>query len=53
VAATESDFDLAFAALAKRNVRYWVVDLKRRADRPKDREDIERLTALVEGGNRG
>ena len=41
VAATESDFDLVFAALGKRKVRYL------------DREDIERLIALVEGGTRG
>ena len=30
-----------------------LIDLKRRADRPKDREDIERLMALAEGENRG
>lgn len=30
-----------------------LVELKRRADRPKDRDDIERLLALAEGGNRG
>jgi predicted nucleotidyltransferase len=30
-----------------------LIELKRRADRPKDREDIERLMALVEGRTRG
>jgi len=30
-----------------------LIELKRRADRPKDREDIEQLMALVEGGTRG
>lgn len=30
-----------------------LIELKRRADRPRDRDDIERLLALVEGGNRG
>jgi hypothetical protein len=30
-----------------------LIELKRRADRPRDREDIERLLALAEGGNRG
>ncbi len=30
-----------------------LIQLKRRADRPKDREDIERLLALAEGGSSG
>jgi hypothetical protein len=30
-----------------------LVELKRRADRPRDREDIERLLALGEGGRHG
>jgi hypothetical protein len=30
-----------------------LIELKRRADRPKDREDIERLIALAEGGKLG
>jgi hypothetical protein len=30
-----------------------LIDMKRRADRPKDREDIERLLALTEGESRG
>jgi hypothetical protein len=30
-----------------------LIELKRRADRPRDREDIERLLALAEGGDRG
>ena len=30
-----------------------LIELKRRADRPKDREDIERLIALAEGERRG
>jgi hypothetical protein len=30
-----------------------LIELKRRADRPKDREDVERLLALAEGGYRG
>jgi hypothetical protein len=30
-----------------------LIELKRRADRPQDREDIERLLALAEGEDRG
>jgi hypothetical protein len=30
-----------------------LIELKRRADRPQDREDIQRLLALAEGENRG
>ena len=30
-----------------------LVELKRRADRPRDREDVERLLALAEGESRG
>jgi hypothetical protein len=55
-------FDEAFAratrvALGRTNITVAsiadLVDLKRRADRPKDREDIERLLALMEGESRG
>jgi predicted nucleotidyltransferase len=30
-----------------------LIELKRRADRPRDREDVERLLALAEGASRG
>jgi hypothetical protein len=78
VAATENDFDLVFAGLARRKEPFPfdevfaratradlgenhvtvasvadLIELKRRADRPKDREDIARLIALTEGGKLG